>query len=106
MALKSDLQASPVQAVLEQIKYCKVGNLVILTSHGAIPEVTPREWTTIFTMPDGYQPLLEIYSAVAFGASADKIGAIKIMTNGTVQAFCSQTQDKNSAWFSVVFPVA
>lgn len=106
ISLKSDLESSTAQVVLGQIRYCKVGNIVILTSHGNIPKIPAREWTTLFTMPSGYRPLFEINCAAAFDSSADKIGSIKVTTDGTVQAFCAQVQDKDSAWFSISFPIA
>lgn len=83
--------------------YRKSGHFVWVSGNSANHALTANSYSTIFTLPSGYRPSVEIYCPLGL-SSATKVGILRIKTTGEVQCWA----DSNTSYwnFSTTFAVA
>ena len=67
---------------------------------------TTGTWSTIGTLPEGMRPPREWRAPASFGSYLDGITAIRVMTDGQVQAYYRANTSVSYLTFGFSFPAA
>ena len=82
--------------------YRRSGHFVWVSGNSANFALTANSYKTIFTLPSGYRPPIDIYCPLGL-SSATKVGILRIRTSGEVQGWA----DSNTTYwnFSTTFAI-
>lgn len=83
--------------------YRRSGHFVWVSGNAANFALTANSYKTIFTLPSGYRPPIDIYCPLGL-SSATKLGILRIRTSGEVQGWA----DTNTTYwnFSTTFAIS
>lgn len=73
---------------IQTVKYCKKNGFVTLWIYNNPTGINAKTWTTVFTLPEGFRPTMDIRIA-SDTSSGDLFCTARVLTNGDVQIYLS-----------------